>query len=77
MYKNCPLAFLRGGNFFCYSEDRNGVIYLTIEEYIKNNPKFYLMPYMTIYTTITELIKDGFIKENSFFKSGDFNVENA
>ena len=45
---------------------------MTIDEYIKSNPKFYLMPYMTIYTAITELIKDGFIKENALLKAGSF-----
>ena len=50
-------------------------IFLTIEEYIKSKPKFQLMPYMTIYTAITELIKDGFIKENAFAKVGGSDVE--
>lgn len=48
---------------------------MTIEEYIKSKPKFHLMPYMTIYTAITELIKDGFIKENAFAKVGGSDVE--
>lgn len=47
---------------------------MTIEEYIKSKPKFHLMPYMTIYTAITELIKDGFIKENAFAKVGGSDV---
>ena len=47
---------------------------MTIEEYIKSKPKFHLMPYMTIYTAITELIRDGFIKENAFSKVGSSNV---
>lgn len=50
---------------------------MTIEEYIKSKPKFHLMPYMTIYVAITELIKDGFINENAFAKVGGSNVENA
>ena len=50
---------------------------MTIEEYIKSNQKFYLMPYMTIYKTIMELIKDGFIDENAFEKVGDSDVEDA
>ena len=48
---------------------------MTIEEYIKSKPKFHLMPYTTIYTAITELIKDGFIKENAFSKVGGSDVE--
>ena len=48
---------------------------MTIEEYIKSKPKFHLMPYMTIYTAITELIKDGFIKENAFARVGGSDVE--
>ena len=47
---------------------------MTIEEYIKSKPKCHLMPYMTIYTAITELIKDGFIKENAFAKVGGSDV---
>ena len=47
---------------------------MTIDEYIKSKPKFQLMPYMTIYTAITELIKDGFIKENAFAKVGGSDV---
>ena len=48
---------------------------MTIEEYIKSKPKFHLMPYITIYTAITELIKDGFIEENVFAKAGGSDVE--
>ena len=47
---------------------------MTIEEYIKSKPKFYLMPYMTIYTAIMELINDGFIDEKAFEKGGGENV---
>jgi hypothetical protein len=47
---------------------------LTIEEYIKSKPKFHLMPHMAIYTAITELIRDGFIKENAFSKVGGSDV---
>lgn len=41
---------------------------MTIEEYIKSKDRFHLMPYMTIYTAIVELISDGFISENAFAK---------
>ena len=63
------------GGFFCYAFNRKGCDFLTIEEYIKSKPKFHLMPYITIYTAITELIKDGFIEENVFAKEGGSDVE--
>ena len=44
--------------------------FLTIEEYIKSKKKFKLMPFATVYATITELISDGFIEENAFGKGG-------
>ena len=47
---------------------------MTIEEYIKSKPKFELMPFVTIYTTIMELINDGFIEQNAFEKGGGENV---
>ena len=43
---------------------------MTIEEYIKSKPKFELMPFVTVYTTIMELINDGFIDEKAFEKGG-------
>lgn len=43
---------------------------MTIEEYIKSKEKFRLMPFVTIYTTIMELINDGYIKETAFEKAG-------
>lgn len=48
--------------------------FLTIEEYIKSKPKFELMPFVTIYTAIMELINDGFIDEKAFEKGGGENV---
>ena len=45
-------------------------IFLTVEEYIKSREKFHLMPFVTIYTTIMELINDGYIEQNSFEKVG-------
>ena len=48
--------------------------FLTIEEYIKSKKKFRLMPFATVYATITELISDGFIEENAFGKGGVSNV---
>jgi hypothetical protein len=62
------------GRPFCYAFSRKGGDFLTIEEYIKSKEKFRLMPYMTIYVAITELIKDDFIKENAFEKVGGSDV---
>ena len=47
---------------------------MTIEEYIKSKPKFELMPFVTVYTAIMELINDGFIDEKAFEKGGGENV---
>lgn len=47
---------------------------MTIEEYIKSKPKFELMPFVTVYTTIMELISDGFIEQNAFGKVGGSDV---
>lgn len=47
---------------------------MTIEEYIKSKEKFHLMPFVTIYTAIVELINDGFIDEKAFDKGGGENV---
>ena len=49
-------------------------IFLTIEEYIKSKEKFHLMPFVTIYTAIMELINDGYIEETAFEKAGDSGV---
>ena len=43
---------------------------MTIEEYIKSKPKFELMPFVTIYTAIMELINDGFIEQSAFENGG-------
>lgn len=47
---------------------------MTIEEYIKSKEKFYLMPFVTIYTAITELINDGYIEQDAFEKVGGSDV---
>ena len=47
---------------------------MTIEEYIKSKEKFHLMPFVTIYTAIMELIDDGYIDQTSFEKAGDSDV---
>ena len=47
---------------------------MTIEEYIKSKDKFYLMPFVTIYTAIMELINDGYIEQDAFEKVGSENV---
>ena len=61
--------------FFVILKSRKGGDFLTIEEYIKSKPKFELMPFVTIYTAIMELINDGFIEQNAFEKGGGENVE--
>lgn len=48
---------------------------MTIEEYIKSKEKFHLMPFVTIYTAIMELINDGYIEETAFEKAGSSDVE--
>ena len=47
---------------------------MTIEEYIKSKEKFHLMPFVTIYTAIMELINDGYIEQNAFEKVGGSDV---
>lgn len=47
---------------------------MTIEEYIKSKEKFHLMPFVTIYTAIMELINDGFIDQSAFEKGGGADV---
>ena len=43
---------------------------MSVEEYIKSKEKFRLMPFVTIYTAIMELINDGYIEQTSFEKAG-------
>ena len=47
---------------------------MTIEEYIKSKEKFHLMPFVTIYTAIMELINDGYIEQNALEKAGSTDV---
>ena len=47
---------------------------MTIEEYIKSKEKFNLMPFVTIYTAIMELINDGYIEKMAFEKAGGSGV---
>ena len=47
---------------------------MTVEEYIKSKEKFKLMPFVTIYTAIMELINDGYIEETAFEKASGSNV---
>ena len=47
---------------------------MTIEAYIKSKPKFDLMPFATVYTTIMELVNDGYIEQEAFKKAGDSDV---
>jgi hypothetical protein len=50
---------------------------LTIEEYIKSKDTFYLMPFVTVYTTIVELIKDGYLSADTFKNGGKHRVEDV
>ena len=50
---------------------------MTIEEYIKSKEKFNLMPFVTIYTAILELINDGIIEESVFERDGESDVETS
>ena len=47
---------------------------MTIDEYIKSKEKFRLMPFVTIYTAIMELINDGYIEQTAFEKASGSNV---
>ena len=47
---------------------------MTVEEYIKSKEKFNIMPFVTIYTVIMELINDGYIDETEFDKAGGSDV---
>ena len=47
---------------------------MTVEDYIKSNEKFRLMPFVTIYAAIMELINDGFIEQSEFEKGGGADV---
>lgn len=47
---------------------------MTVEEYIKSKEKFSLMPFVTIYAAIMELINDGYIEETAFEKEGGSDV---
>ena len=50
---------------------------MPIEEYIKSKEKFHLMPFVTIYTAIMELINDGYIEQDAFAKVGGSDVETS
>ena len=47
---------------------------MAVDEYIKSKEKFRLMPFVTIYTAIMELINDGYIDETAFEKVGGHDV---
>ena len=49
-----------------------GVDFMGISEYIKSKKEFNLMPFMTVYLTIIELVKDGYLKPDAF--DGEKNV---
>lgn len=74
MTENRLQTFLFAGGFFVMLSAEKGGDFLTIEEYIKSKEKFHLMPFVTIYTAIMELINDGYIEQNAFEKGGGENV---
>ena len=47
---------------------------MTVDEYIKSKEKFRLMPFVTIYTAIMELINDGYIEQTAFEEAGGSDV---
>ena len=47
---------------------------MTVDEYIKSKEKFSLMPFVTIYAAIMELIYDGYIDKTAFEKAGGSDV---
>ena len=47
---------------------------MTVDEYIKSKEKFSLMPFVTIYAAIMELINDGYIEKTAFEKAGGSDV---
>ena len=47
---------------------------MTVDEYIKSKEKFRMMPFVTIYTAIMELIDDGYIEQTAFEKAGGSDV---
>ena len=48
---------------------------MRIYEYIKSKEKFKLMPFVTIYAAIMELINDGYISSTAFDDGRFENVE--
>ena len=65
VYQKPISDFLVCDRLFCYAFSRKGGDFVTIEEYIKSKEKFHLMPFVTIYTAIMELINDGYIEETA------------
>ena len=47
---------------------------MTVEEYINSKEKFKLMPFVTIYTAIIEMINDGYIDRTEFEKASGSDV---
>ncbi len=72
--RKLPEYLIVQGQLFCYAHHRKGGDFLTVEEYIKSKEKFKLMPFVTIYTAIMELIYDGYIDHTAFEKAGGFDV---
>ena len=72
--KSLSQTFLFAVGFFVMLSAEKEAIFLTIEEYIKSKEKFHLMPFVTIYTAIMELINDGYIEQDAFEKVGGSDV---
>lgn len=41
---------------------------MTVKEYIRNTSRFELMPFVTVYSTIMQLINDGYVEKDAFKK---------
>lgn len=44
---------------------------MNITEYINSKPEFKLMPFVTVYRAIMELVEDGYIDKNAFRSKRD------
>ena len=51
---------------------------MTVKEYIRNTSRFELMPFVTVYSTIMQLINDGYVEKDAFKKEeGGSGVEDV
>jgi hypothetical protein len=56
---------------FCYSIITKGDDFMGITKYIKSKKVFDLMPFMTVYLTIVELMRDGYLQSDIFVVDKD------